>query len=158
MAHFGSALWPPRFGTVKSLSAVAAATAYPASATTLGTTEGTDLLTYTVPAGHTGLYMLLSAIHVNVASDAGTSQTIVAQVTYNNGVAVAVSDIGEVTAGGSATVTPVSTLTIDFKIGQSGIIRAEAGTDIAIKVAVVSGGTVATVGEFDINFAIVRVG
>ena len=158
MSHFGSEKWPPLFGTVAYLNAAASALLYAASSTTAGSTEGTDKLTYTVL--DSGLYFVVSSIHTNVASDAGTSQTIEANVSYNDGAAVTTTALGELNAGQGTGVTaaPVDATTINTRIQQMGVIRAEAGSDIVLNTVVVSGGTIATVGSFDVNFSIIRIG
>ncbi len=170
MTHFVSGLWPPRFGPVATLHTTITAVSLGAvgASPVSGSTEGTDLLTYTVPAGSgaggdgtgTGLYIAIAALHIQTDSNAGTSQTLEINVTYNNGVAVTATALGEVLAGGmtGSTVAPVDTTTINLHTSQFGVFRAEAGTDITLRTLAVNGGTVATSGAIDLDFVIIRIG
>jgi hypothetical protein len=167
MAHFAdislpaklSAGWPPNFGTVSSLSTTISAVLFGAvgDSPKTGATEGTDQHTYTVVTGETGLYLVLTHLHTDVLSDAGTSQTVATQVAYNDGAAQAAALLGGDDGGGSlTTVTQADTTTVDTHAQQMGIIRAEAGTDIVVSTLATNGGTVATTGTIDFDVAILR--
>ena len=150
--------WPENFGTVSKLSSAISAVLFGAvgASPVTGSTEGTDLHTYTVPTGETGLYMVSTHLHTNVLSDAGTTQVVAAQVAYNDGAAVSAALVGANDGGGDATVTTADTTTVDTHAQQMGVIRAEAGTDIAVSTLATNGGTVATVGSIEFDVAIVR--
>ena len=160
MAHFGSRFWPVNFGPVAFLNSTPTAISLGAvgASPVTGSTEGTDLLTYTVKTGQTGMYLCASCFHVNVASDAGTSQTLEVNLTHNFGIADTAAALGEVGTGGmtGSTVVPLDTTTINGYLYQFGTIRAEAGTDIVLATLAVNGGTVATVGDFDLEMSILR--
>ncbi len=170
MTHFVSGLWPPRFGPVATLHSTITAVSMGATGDSPkdGATEGTDLLTYTVPAGGpgggdgtgTGLYMAIAAFHVETVSNSDSTQTIECQVSYNNGVAVGDADLGIVLAGGmtGSTFAAVSTKTVNFHSSQFGFFRAEAGTDIVLKTLSTQAGNIATSGAIDVDFVIIRIG
>lgn len=161
MSHFGSSAWPAGFGTVAQLSSTVPASqlgAVGASPVT-GSTEGSDLLTYVVPTGGSGLYLIAASIHVDVVSNAGTSQTVEVNVAYNDGDAVTATALGEVGSGQGTGVTAAPADTTsggDARIQQMGIVRLEAGTTVTVASIAVNGGTVATTGSLEYDFAIVR--
>ena len=147
MAHFGSVRWPKEFGTVASLSASAAQPTSTASTST----EGTDKLTYTVE--NTGHYLVAANLKVTVASDAGTTDTVVAQVAYNDGSAVSAESIGQL----GVTPGTGNAKTLNLSVSQSKVIRAVAGTTIVItSVYTVTG--VKTVGTTQYDYSIIRIG
>lgn len=147
MSHFGSARWPAEFGTVASLSATAAQPTSSASTST----EGTDKLTYTVE--NTGQYLVAANLKVTVASDAATTDTLVAQVAYNDGSAVSAESIGQL----GVTPGTGNAKTLNLSVSQMKVIRAVAGTTITITVAYTVTGA-KTVGTTRYDFSILRVG
>ncbi len=94
MTHFVSGLWPPRYGPVATISTTVNPALFLAVGQSPydGANEGSDLLTYSVPAGGagggdgtgTGLYMAVASLHVDTVSNAGTTQTLETNVTYND--------------------------------------------------------------------------
>lgn len=154
MAHFAGATLNPSFGLGAQLS-TAINTALEATAST--STEGTNKLTYTVPA--TGMYRVNSYLKVTVASDAATSHTAVVQVAYNNGSAIAAADLKD--AGGTGVT--VGTMNVKGTAGttilsQQGTVYAVAGTTITLTVSeAIAGAKTAGVGSYMIQWSIAGV-
>jgi hypothetical protein len=153
MSHFGSPNWNNPCGVVAGLSLTGNTSQTGAAATYDGAVEGTDLLTYRTV--RTGLYRVTATIRNNVASNAGTSNTFSTTITYSNGTAVAKAIMQQVVAGGS-TATGV-----DFVAGAVGAtwnaqmtFMAATGTDIVLNVRQVVVGAAATLGKYDLNWAI----
>lgn len=147
MAHFGSSQWPDGFGRTAGLES-AANVAQPLT-TQATSTEGTDKLTFTVL--QTGQYLVSANIKVTVASDAATTDVVVAQVAYNDGSAVAAVSIGQL----GVTPGTINAKTLNAESSQLMVIKAVAGTTITITALhTVSGAK--TVGSSRYNFTIAR--
>jgi hypothetical protein len=147
MSHFADTNWHNPSGLVASLETTANAVK---AATGTTSTEGTNQLTHVVR--RTGLYRLSSYLRLRAQSTAGTSHTLAATASYNNGTAITAASIGQ------SGVTPG---TLDAKAGtvgtavllQSETVLASASTSIIMAVLETVSGTGA-VGTYDIFFAI----
>ena len=147
MAHFASVDWNNPSGRVAGLENES--TTYSVQATGSSVREGTDLLTYAVK--RTGLYRVTAVLKVDVVSDSATSHTLVSQVSYNNGTAVASTDI----TTGLATITKISAKTDEAVLNQQMPIFAVSGTNIVMSVLhTINGAPTATLAGLDIFFAI----
>lgn len=146
MSHFGSADWNNPSGLVAQLTGLKSLVG--TVGTRNGSTEGTDLLSYTTKRA--GLYKVVAYLRANVASDGGT-HTAAAHVVYNNGSAIAQATIG---------ISGVTPGTLDVKgaagthLKQEAVIYAAAGTVIQLLVQDIIGTSNATVGSMNVYFAI----
>ena len=157
MPHFASRFWPKDFGPVASLSVTGVTNVYGSGDdTTVGSTEGTDLLTYSVL--DSGMYRITGQIHNLLDSVPGTTHFATLQITYNNGSAVTVQDLGAIKGGGINTQAGVNMETDDNQGGQTGFVYAVAGTDITCAVQHVVTGTVPTLGTHNIDMCIEKIG
>ena len=132
MSHFAAADWPTPYGPVASLVSNGASML---AATNSTSTEGTDKLTYAVTK--TGMYRVSTSIRIRVASTAGTSHVVAAQVAYTRGAAVSAADINNL----AAAVTDVDAKTINTTLHQSQVITADAGSNITVTVLHTVSGT-----------------
>ena len=147
MSHFGSADWPQPYGRVAALENQS--TTYAVQSTGSSTREGTDKLTYAVL--RTGMYRVTAVLKVDVVSDSATSHTVVSQVAFNNGTAVAATDI----TTGLATITKISAKTDEATLHQQMPIFCESGTNIVMTVLhTISGAPTATLAGLDVFFVI----
>lgn len=147
MSHFGSGNWPNEFGRIAGLESAADVTQPTATGATA--TEGTDKLTFRVR--DTGQYLIAANIKIAVASDAATTDVVVAQVAYNDGSAVAAASI----ANTGVTPGTINAKTLNAESSQMQVIKAVAGTDIVVTAQhTVTGAK--TVGKSRYNFTIAR--
>ena len=159
MGAFGSGLWPQEYGAVKYLNSIdnSSVTGIAASDTTVTSTEGVDQLTYTVPAGHGGLYELTSVIVNGADSTSGGTHVVTAAVTYNDGTAQGLVDLGALDGGGAAGAPAgIDFSTANIKASACGRIYAAAGTDIVMALEHILNSTVPTAGTHTLLFSIER--
>ena len=159
MAHFGSALWPKEFGPVAYLNSegVSSVTGIAASDTTLSSTVGVDYISYTVPTAQTGMYRISSHLYNHADDLSGGTHLCTVQITYNDGAARTVVDLGAVGGGGQDTITNIDFSTADVHLAQRGVIQANAGTAITVAVEHILNSTVPTAGTHDIQFSIEKI-
>ena len=134
-------------GAVTSIAGVLTSPAVASPLTTNSTsTDGVDRLTLNVA----GYYRVSTYLQVNVASDAATSDTFVAQIAYNNGTAVGAANI----TSGSTTVTALNAKgAAGTFLAQHGIYYCAPGTQMVLTVlSTISGSK--TVGKYDIRFIV----
>ncbi len=126
MTHFADGDWPFTYGRRAALEK----TAITMLASTASTsTEGTDMLTYTIP--RTGIYRVSTAIRIRLGSTAATSHTVKAQVAFNDGNAQTACDLSVVNLG-VGTVTAIDAKTANLRIVQHGVFLGIIGTTIVI--------------------------
>ena len=160
MGAFGSGYWPQEYGAVKYLNTPAnsSITGIAASDTTLTSTEGVDLLTYTVPPGHSGLYRLTSNIVNGADSASGGTHLVTCQITYNDGTAQTAIDLGALLGGGNlAAPVALEFSTANLVAPAQGVIYATEGTDITMFLQHILNSTVPTAGTHHLTFCIERI-
>ena len=79
MSHFGSGLWPTGYGVVDTFHNAAATTT---TTTATGSTEGTDLHTYTT--ARAGVYRVTVSIGNQTVSNAATSDVMQPFIAYTS--------------------------------------------------------------------------
>lgn len=144
MPAFGNADWPKNYGECAGINKNSIT-----HATGTGATEGTNQLTYVVELD--GLYRVSSALRVRTAGT-GAGQVASAQVAYNNGTAVSAATVA---LSGVTPGTLDATAAAGTALGQSGVYKAVAGTNIVV--SILGAGTFTTAAVIDWYASVERV-